>query len=326
MTIFFDTNVLIDNIFNNEPIKELFELSKARKITIYISEMVLWECEKHFIENINSEIGRYNKALGNLSKLISNKNKKFVSNERTIKYFFNNMKYKLIKNYKIEISNFDHKNIIDSMINRYIESKAPFHNKGDNFKDYIIWESYREIINKNKEEEYIFISDNINDFSNNKANVHTNEGLYEGHDDFYKDINIKKENLKFYRKINGFIRGNKEYKKIYKMYLFEKFGLDRNSITILIKLLKIIKVETVDFCNKQGYQQIEDIEILDNSRIVDKGGDSVEVNVKVIQTDISSNSERKKIKTKCIFTIDVKNLKFSIDSIEGFEKSHNKNC
>ena len=316
MTIFFDTNILRKHIFNQEPIKELLELSKAEKIKIYISEIVLYEFEKHFIENIHSEIGRYNRALANLSELISNKNKKFVHDKGTIKYFFNNIKDKLIKSYKIEIANFDHKNIIDSMINRYIESKAPFHNEGDNFKDYIIWESYRKIINKNKEEEYIFISDNINDFSNNKSNVPNDEGLYEGHDDFYKDINIKKENLKFYRKINGFIRGNKEYQKIYKVYLFEKFGLDRTNISVLKELFKFMN-NTLQIININTDYSIE---ILDNGNIFDKGGNCIEVDVKVIPADTSNNGKIKKIETKCTFTVDAQNLIFRIDSITDLVK------
>ena len=311
MTIFFDTNILISHIFNHEPIKELFELSKEEKIKIYISEMVLWEFEKHFIKDINREIGNYNIALANLSKLIFNKNKKFTYNKRTIKYFFNNIKDKLIKNYKIKIAYFDHENIIDSMKNRYLESKAPFHNEGDNFKDYIIWESYREIINKNKDEEYIFISNNLKDFSdagkNKQPDNKTNIGRYSIHKDFLKDI--KNANLISYTNIDSFKQENKNYKNIYKKYLFEKFESDRTNISTLKELLKFKKIETPNFCNEQN-PKIEDIEILDNSSIVVKGENSIETDVKVTREDTLSNSERNEIEAKCIFTIDTQNLDF----------------
>lgn len=321
MTILLDTNILINYIFNHEPIKELFELSKARKITIYISEMVLWECEKHFIEKINSEIGRYNKALANLSKLISNKNKKFVydNDKGTIKDFFNNIKDKLIKNYQIEIANFDHKNIIDSMKNRYLESKAPFHNKGDNFKDYIIWESYREIINKNKNEEYIFISDNVKDFSDNgkgkqsdnKTNKKDYKGEYSIHKDFREDIqNI---NLNSYTDIDSFKHENENYKNIYKEYfteyLFKKFESDRTNISVFKELFKFMS-NTLQIDNTNNDYSIE---ILDNSKIVDKGGNSIEVDIKVTPADTSHDSEKKEIKTKCIFTIDTQKLKLNLN-------------
>ena len=316
MTIFFDTNILIKYIFNQEPIKELFELSKIGKITIYISEIVLWEYEKHFIINVNDKIVDYNETLENLSKLIPNENKKLDYDKIAITKIFNAEKCELIKDYKIKIAKFYHEDIIDSIKNRYLESKAPFHNKGDNLKDYIIWESYREIINKNKEEEYIFISDNINDFSNNKSNIPNDEGLYEGHYDFYKDINIKKENLKFYRKINGFIRGNKEYQKIYKMYLFEKFGLDRTNISVLKELFKFMN-NTLQIININTDYSIE---ILDNGNIFDKGGNCIEVDVKVIPADTSNNGKIKKIETKCTFTVDAQNLIFRIDSITDLVK------
>lgn len=287
--------------------------------------MVLWEFEKHFIEDINSEIGRYNKSLSNLSKLISNKNKEFTYNKITIKCFFNNIKYKLIKNYKIEVAHFDRKNIINSMINRYLESKAPFHNEGDNFKDYIIWESYREIINKNKYEEYIFISNNSKDFYDNRNgeqsdNETTNREKYSIHKDFREDI--KNVTLKSYININSFREENENYKNIHKEYLkeylFKKFESDRTNISTLKELLKFKKIETPNFCNEQN-PKIEDIEILDNSSIVVKGENSIEVYVKVTRADTLSNSEKKEIDTKCIFTIDTQNLKFTfyidIDSL-----------
>ncbi len=52
------------------------------------------------------------------------------------------------------------------MINRYFESKAQFHNKSVSWKDYIIWNSYEQIINNsNKDADYVFILNNTNDFA-----------------------------------------------------------------------------------------------------------------------------------------------------------------
>lgn len=50
MTIFFDTTELKENpLFYNNPMEIFFELSKAGKIKIYISEIVLHELKKHYI-------------------------------------------------------------------------------------------------------------------------------------------------------------------------------------------------------------------------------------------------------------------------------------
>ncbi len=247
MTIFFDTNILRKHIFNQEPIYE-----------------------KHFFININNNIVDYNKALENSLQFIPNRNKKFDCDKIAITKIFNVEKDKLIKDYKIEIAKFYHDSIIDSMKNRYLESKAPFYNEGDNFKDYIIWESYREIINK--DEEYIFMSNNLKDFSdagkNKQPDNKTNIGRYSIHKDFLKYI--KNANLISYTDIDSFKQENKNYKNIYKKYLFEKFESDITDISTIKELLKFKKIEKTDFCNKQGYK-IEDIEILDNSRIFDKG-------------------------------------------------------
>lgn len=314
MTIFFDTNILRKHIFNQEPIKELFELSKEGKIKIYISEMVLWEYEKHFIININDKIRKYNEILIDLLKLIPNENKELDYDKIAITKIFNEEKDKLIKDYKIEIAKFYHESIIDSMKNRYLESKAPFHNEGDNFKDYIIWESYREIINKNKDEEYIFMSNNLKDFSNNikyKQSGNTNKkdcrGEYFIHKDFLEDI--KNANLNSYADIDSFTKNNKNYKNIYKKYLFKKFEQDKNNIHILKKLFEFHRNENLDSKNNLDYE----IEIFDNSNIVDKGGNFIEVDVNVIPADTSLNKEKNEAKTKCTFTVDTQNLKFDFD-------------
>lgn len=312
MTILFDANILIKHIFNQEPIKELFELSKEEKIKIYISEIVLWEYEKYYIININDKIRKYNEILIDLLKLIPNENKELDYDKIAITKIFNGEKDKLIKDYKIEIAEFYHENIIDSMKNRYLESKAPFHNKGDNFKDYIIWESYKEIINKNKNEEYIFISDNLKDFSDNGKYKQSNnkkgyEGKYSIHKDFREDI--KNVNLNSYTDIDSFKQENKNYKNIYKKYLFKKFEQDKNNIHILKKLFEFHRNENLDSKNNLDYE----IEIFDNSNIVDKGGNFIEVDVKVIPADTSLNKEKNETKTKCTFTVDTQNLKFDFD-------------
>lgn len=52
MTIFFDTTELKkDPLFYSHSMEIFFELSKAGKIKIYISEIVLYELKKHYIED-----------------------------------------------------------------------------------------------------------------------------------------------------------------------------------------------------------------------------------------------------------------------------------
>lgn len=221
------------------------------------------------------------------------------------------------------------------MLDRYMESKAPFHkiNKSSEWKDYIIWKSYKEIINNNNEQ-YIFISNNIEDFSNNKSYVNTDKGNYRGHDDFYKDISINNENLKFYRKINGFLEENKEYQKIYTEYLINKYNSNED-ISIIEKLLFFTAkfIDKYDYKNNEIY--IRKITITDRKKIININKNKVNIKILIEYKDITSIATRgngkkdkkekvenivEEIETKCTFAINIQNLTFSIDSIKDFEK------
>lgn len=168
MTIFFDTTELKkDPLFYSRSMEIFFELSKARKIKICISEIVLsYELKKHYIEDFKKKLKSYKEASKEFHKFLDNKYNEKIYSDNEIKSNFKNRIDRLIKDNYFTITKFKRKNIINSMLDRYIESKAPFHeinksieNKNDNnWKDYIIWESYKEIINNNIDEMYIFIS------------------------------------------------------------------------------------------------------------------------------------------------------------------------
>lgn len=343
MTIFFDTTELKENpLFYNNPMEIFFELSKAGKITIYISEIVLYELKKHYIVDFKEKLNSYNEKSKKFHKFWDNKYNEKIYSDNKIKSNFTKRINKLTKDNYFTVAKFDHKNIINSMLDRYIESKAPFHeinksreNKNNNnWKDYIIWESYKEIINNN-EEQYIFISNNIYDFSNNKADVNTDEGNYRGHDDFYKDIRINNENLKFYRKINGFIKENKEYQKIYIEYLINKYNSNNEDISIIEELLsftsKYVNIFSYKENNEPYYIKNINKNSFNNKNIVDV---YMEYNNQVKdKKDVRNNTRQQGnksitengIETKCTFIIDIQNLTFSIDLIEGFKKVDNKN-
>ena len=172
MKIFFDTNVFYtDLLFEHPEIKLLLEMSSDNFIEIYISSMVVCELKKKYLQDVKDKIRKINSSLEDLRKLhivISN-----IKYER-VDIIFTDRIEKIKREYNVNVLEYTN-DILEIMINRYFESKAPFHKKSDAWKDYIIWNSYEQIINNSKDEDYIFISNNTNDFASqsNKEELHT---------------------------------------------------------------------------------------------------------------------------------------------------------
>lgn len=222
MKIFFDTNVFYtDLLFEHPEIKLLLEMSSDNFIEIYISSMVVCELKKKYLQDVKDKIRKINSSLEDLRKLhivISN-----IKYER-VDIIFTDRIEKIKREYNVNVLEYTN-DILEIMINRYFESKAPFHKKSDAWKDYIIWNSYEQIINNSKDEDYIFISNNTNDFASqsNKEELHTDflvenkniryyhfiKDLFEK-DDVFKRIREEFEKLRPLKKLKDFIKGKDE--------------------------------------------------------------------------------------------------------------------
>lgn len=339
MTIFFDSTEFIkDPLIYDSQMEELFELSKEKEIKIYISDMVLYELKRNHSKQLQEELGYYNERLKKLYKLIDNKYKEKKYTLSKIEDIFNKRKMELVKNGSFKIAKFERKNIINSMIKRYVKFKAPFHEDKKSWKDYIVWESYKKIINKKKEEEYIFISNDIGEFYD--KNFNEKYRYYNIHKDFNKDLKCK--NIKCYEYIESFIYNNEEYQNIYKKYLIKKYKKYNNK-SVLEKLF-LFTAETID---KYSYKSdnpysIKKINIPYNVNIKTDGIKS-NINIKIIigydnkgvnrnkeKTGRNKENEEKEhdkknkkeetISTKCSFTLNLQKLEFNITSIDNFVK------
>ena len=339
MTIFFDTTEFIkDPLIYDDSMKIPFELSKEKEIKIYISEMVLYELKRNHRKQLQEELGYYNERLEKLYIFIDNKyedkKKKYTIYE--IESIFDKRKMELVKNGSFKIAKFDHQNIINSMIKRYVKFKAPFHEDKKGWKDYIIWESYRKIINKKKDKEYIFISNNTSEFYDENFNDK------DRHYNIHKDLKCK--NIKCYRYIESFLYNNEEYQNICKKYLIKKYKKCNNK-SVIEELFWF----TSKFVNKYSYwsdnsYSIKEISIPDNTNIKCDGMEN-NINIKIIveydnkkseKTGYSNSSKKgenednkkpknydkkeKIISTKCSFTLNLQKLEFNIISIDKFVK------
>ena len=261
MKIFFDTNVFYtDLLFEHPEIKLLLEMSSDNFIEIYISSMVVCELKKKYLQDVKDKIRKINSSLEDLRKLhivISN-----IKYER-VDIIFTDRIEKIKREYNVNVLEYTN-DILEIMINRYFESKAPFH-KRDAWKDYIIWNSYEQIINNSKDEDYIFISNNTNDFASqsNKEELHTDflvenkniryyhfiKDLFEK-DDVFKRIREEFEKLRPLKKLKDFIKGKDE--------INENF-IENNFIENIVSA-----IEEIDFTDEEEiYRMFEYVEVVE---------------------------------------------------------------
>ncbi|TXJ37771.1 DUF4935 domain-containing protein [Brachyspira aalborgi] len=262
MKIFFDTNVFYtDLLFEHPEIKLLLEMSSDNFIEIYISSMVVCELKKKYLQDVKDKIRKINSSLEDLRKLhivISN-----IKYER-VDIIFTDRIEKIKREYNVNVLEYTN-DILEIMINRYFESKAPFHKKSDAWKDYIIWNSYEQIINNSKDEDYIFISNNTNDFASqsNKEELHTDflvenkniryyhfiKDLFEK-DDVFKRIREEFEKLRPLKKLKDFIKGKDE--------INENF-IENNFIENIVSA-----IEEIDFTDEEEiYRMFEYVEVVE---------------------------------------------------------------
>lgn len=99
------------------------------------------------------------------------------------------------------------------------------HNKIGSWKDYIIWNSYEQIINNLKEEDYIFISNNTNDFASQSNKEVLNPNFL-----------IESKNIKYYHSIKDLFEKNDKFKVIREK--FEKLQPIKELKDLIEKVVK----------------------------------------------------------------------------------------
>lgn len=204
MKIFLDSTELTQyNLLNtkNSSIQKMFDMSEQNLINVYISQIVLDEVEKNNIVKINEILNKISKNINEISKYdIGN----YIGNIKTnpdIEDCFKSRVDELKNVCNIEIVEYPtDSNIVELLIGRYKNRLAPFHNKTDSWKDYLIWLSYKKIIETIDDEDIVFISANTSDFSKNKG------------ESLHPDLTIEDKNIQYYKTYKDFSDKNTKYK------------------------------------------------------------------------------------------------------------------
>ncbi|MEI0610298.1 PIN domain-containing protein [Brachyspira pilosicoli] len=303
MIIFLDTNILfsnkqnlfLDDLFH---LKSLLFLSEYDLIKIYISDIVILELHKHYLDfmkkNLDNIKENINKLKKNLEKSIIDKIEfdSYISklekciDEKNIEDIDSKWEDKInnFKN-KYNIMTIENRNVdFNFMLKRYLESKAPFHKNSGSWKDFLIWNSYANIINSIPNDEYIvFISENTEDFADTQKQ--------QLHEDFLYDINNK--NIIYYNDINKLTKEDKTFISLKEKY--ENINEKLKDIKEYIINNDFISVELI---NKYFMDEIEikteEINLLESEIFLDKYeyleeyilGDITDTDINYVDIDI----------------------------------------
>lgn len=163
-TIVFDTNILHDVYWFTQPKWQLIlSVIELLPYELSIPRVVYDEILAHYKKSLESKIQNYNKSLKDINNIVQKSNQ---INQITIDIDVNYNEYKrafdaISYHPKIEIQdypNVNHQDIIDRAILR----RKPFKPNGSGYRDTLIWESVKNLLNENKE--IIFITNNSKDF------------------------------------------------------------------------------------------------------------------------------------------------------------------
>lgn len=182
MYVILDTNVIIkDYYFKSKAFKVLFEYLSKTRHKLIIPKIVIDELKQRYFEDTTLLYSSINKQVFDL-KSITNTDyniKIFSPEDELSKYSF--FLDDFIEKNKIIIIDYDDKHY-RKIVSRSLSKKLPFITTKDHsdygFKDAIIWEQIKDIVEDTKYEFVAFISKNIHQFSDSKKE-NLNEILYE---------------------------------------------------------------------------------------------------------------------------------------------------
>lgn len=167
MNVFLDSNILFeDYFFNNSNNKKLLGYCEKGMISLYMSEIVVLELRKQFIDELEEK----NRHLGSVKKdALRLKIEKEILlidlPEQLVKFdaFYKKMesidKFEVIK-YKNEY--------LPDIVDRAIYKKKPFTQEKLELKDALIWKTYSDFVELNSLDTCILLTGNHSDFCDSK--------------------------------------------------------------------------------------------------------------------------------------------------------------
>jgi len=217
MNIFLDTSILYTDPFTaNREIAILINLSKEKKINLFVSEVVCFELSKHTNQNQKILKKEINKMLIDFNKISTHKIE--VPIIKISDTMLDDIKNNFISN-NIQIIECNYNIITKTTLKKYMENIKPFDIGKDSFKDSLIWLTYVEYIKKNRLKDNYFISANTKDFADRKTMTLHNDLIKDCKKiTYYKDLATFLNCLEF-KKLKGKVELDKKSKELKEWYI-----------------------------------------------------------------------------------------------------------
>ncbi len=201
MDIILDTNVIRNDLMlKSHRFKILLDFALKTGSSIVLPIIVLDELKSLFKRELIFRIRKFENAVNELAYLLPD-SKILVSNfEVEIDKTVDNYEQFILNKLNIfHVEKIEYKDsYLKEIIKRSNERIKPFSQKGEEFRDAILWLSILDFLQKKNYTITIFITNNIKDFAD--------ESQLNLHPDLQYDLKKQNSNLQFYSSLDHFIR------------------------------------------------------------------------------------------------------------------------
>ncbi len=238
MKVTIDTNIFVQDFLMKSPTFDLF-FDKVDQIpaSVHICEVVIDETINKYRESLKEMTYKFEKSISQLKKRhgVSLKTEKLDYLKHVDLY--KKLLYKYLKEKKVHFLDYPetkHRDIVE----RIFQRKLPFKNGEDGYRDFLIWESIRNL-DISGQEQIIFVTNNTSDF-----------GTGSHISDEYKDLFSNPQN---FRIINSLSKFNEEFivPHLKKLEIVKK-KLEDNKIT---------GFNFIDWVNKSLISLFQDLDL-----------------------------------------------------------------
>ncbi|MEJ6949989.1 PIN domain-containing protein, partial [Natronospora cellulosivora (SeqCode)] len=234
MNIILDTNIFIGNLnMESDNFNILFDYLRKTGSTIILPQIVYQELKAVYKRKLEEKINNFQSSKKALEKILLIDDIDVVDFnlenkvEEYIDYFLDkiNIKKSDIVLYK--------PNYLEEIVKRATERKKPFTEKGEEFRDGLLWLTILDIVKNLEEQELIFISRNTKEFAD-KEKLHP---------DLVKETITNKVEINYYNSLKHFIKNHASNIKYITYNWIEK---QINNDDINDKILDILETKAYD--------------------------------------------------------------------------------
>ena len=167
MKIVLDTSILIrEGYFRSAAAHSFLKAAKLSGSSVYLPDVVYDELLEQAKKEIHSQFKKFDTASRKLESMTGESSSRVDPDDAFSKY--KDWLDETLKQYDVKKLNYPRVSQKDIVQASYT-GKKPFKPSGEGHKDYLIWLTLLELISKNPEQEFIFLTGNTRDFCDDNS-------------------------------------------------------------------------------------------------------------------------------------------------------------